>query len=424
MDGLRSARVLVVDNEIAEAGGFMQALAKEGIGSVWYSGEINGLPDRPLRGIRLAAIDLDLGGAGATDVGQTITTLERLVDSQNGPYLAIAWTKHKDLVEEFTLKAATLPCPPVIVIPLLKSDVRDTEGAFDFASIAHNVRDALENAYPLGLLAFWEQMVHESSGSIMEMMSGGNTWDGGSKETLALLLRECASIDDPGHVKLRALLEAFNSLQFDTIEANTALLDSGQADVLLKPQVIGVPAMPSPLAPRLNRRLLFGMPLPDAAPGNIYQPEVILSGEWNVFPTVDELLRDIAQKDKEQELKDGGSLAVAMEISPPCDYQQRKIKRARFICGVAVASKNRNLLKPQGDFIRPTPIGREAIIAFDDGPLKGDRMFLWNSHYIVSVHPAQVLPGTALNRLRQLPLMDIQAWIGSHVSRPGYLSVP
>ena len=424
MDGLRTVRVLVIDNEVEEAIGFMQALAKERIGAVWYSGKEDELPGTSLQGIRLAALDMDIGEVGTPDIGPTLTALERLVDEHNGPYLAIAWTKHPDLVEEFRDKAATLPCPPIEVIPLVKADVKDSEGSYDFATIATRLRSALEQAYPLGLLAFWEQMVHDSSDSIVEIMSGEQPWGDQSKRTLALLLWESAGEDDPSDVKLRSLLETFSALQFDAIEANAALLDTSQANDLVKPLVpIRKPTEPLPSAPKLNKHLLFGVPLPDVAPGNIYQPEVISAGDKNVFPTIDDLLQDMAQKDKESELKGLGCLAVVMEISPLCDYQQRKIKRARFICGVAVLQENRNLLKQQSDFIRSTPVGREAVIAFDDGPLRGNRVILWDSHYIVSVPPSQVVRESALHRLRQLPLMDIQAWIGSHANRPGYLSI-
>ena len=219
------------------------------------------------------------------------------------------------------------------------------------------VQKALDECYPLGLLAFWEQMVHKSSGSIMEMMPEGNSWIDGSKRTLALLWKCAAGEGDPQDVKLRALLEAFNSLQFDTMESDTALLDTETANKLVNSlQTEEAPSEGSDLAARLNRRLLFGVPLPDVAPGNIYKSEAIGSAEEGAFPALDELLDDMAQTGKEQELKEAGSLAVAMEITPLCDYQQKKVRRARFVCGIAVRSDKDNLVK-KGDFVRKTPRG-------------------------------------------------------------------
>ena len=422
MDGLRTTRVLVIDDQRDEAQGVIDALARDGIGAIYYSQDLTSHPNQPLTGVRLATLDMNLENLSPTDppaaTAAILSVLRKLIAENNGPYLAIAWTKHPELVEEFTNRAATLPCPPVRVIPLLKADVQAEDGSFDFEKIAAEVQKALDECYPLGLLAFWEEMVHKSSGSIMEMMPEGNSWTDGSKRTLALLWRHSAGEGDPQDVKLRALLEAFNSLQFDTMESDTALLNTETANSLVSfLEVEEAPSGGSDLAARLNRRLLFGVALPDVASGNVYEPGTIASAGEGAFPTIDELLDDMAQPDKKQGLKEAGSLAVAMEITPLCDYQQNKVRRARFVCGIAVGPERSNLVK-RSDFVRQTP-----VVWFDNEPLRGNRIVAWNSHFIVSVPPNQVPQGAALVRLRQSPLMEVQAWIGSHATRPGYLSV-
>ena len=422
MDGLRTTRVLVIDDERAEAQGVIDALAKDGIGAIYFSQDVTHHPDQPLTGVRLATLDMNLENLPSPDppaaTATVLSVVSSLIAGNNGPYLVIAWTKHPELVEEFTKRAAALPCPPVGVIPLLKAEVRAEDGSFDFAKIAAEVRRALDECYPLGLLAFWEQMVHKSSGSIMEMMPDGNSWTDESKRALALLWRHSAGEGDPQDVKLRALLEAFNALQFDAIESDTALLNTTTANDLAHSLEFraDLPATPN-LAAGLNRRLLFGVALPDVASGNIYQPAAIDSAEEDAFPTADELLDDMAQCGKKQELIEAGSLAVTMEITPLCDYQQGKVRRARFVCGIAVDPDKVNLLKKNG-FIYKTP-----EVCFDDNPLHGNRVVAWNSHFIISASPNQVPRGAALVRLRQAPLMAVQAWVGSHATRPGYLAV-
>ena len=422
MEGLRTTRVLVIDDRRDEAQGVIDSLARDGIGAIYYSQDLTSHPNQPLTGVRLATLDMNLENLPPTDppaaTAAILSVLGRLIAKQNGPYLAIAWTKHPELVEEFTNRAAALPCPPIRVIPLVKADVKTEDGSFDFEKIASEVRKALDECYPLGLLAFWEQMVHKSSGSIMEIMPEGNSWTEGSKSTLALLWRHSAGEGDPQDVKLRALLEAFNSLQFDTMESDTALLNTETANGLVSSlQIEEAPSGGSDLAAKLNRRLLFGVALPSVASGNVYKPEAIVSGGEGTFPTIDELLEDMAQPGKKQELIEAGSLAVAMEITPLCDYQHGKVRRARFVCGIAVGTEWGNLVK-RSDFVRQTP-----VVCFEMEPLRGNRIVAWNSHFIVSVPPDQVPRGTALVRLRQSPLMEVQAWIGSHATRPGYLSV-
>ena len=116
MDGLKTSRVLVLDDDINEARPFMEALAKRSIGWVYYPGDDESkLPseDGRLTGIRLAALDLDLGVGG--EAGPVIEVLVRnlnsLVHEKNGPYLAIAWTSKDDTYfEEFQNRLADLNC--------------------------------------------------------------------------------------------------------------------------------------------------------------------------------------------------------------------------------------------------------------------------------------------------------------------------
>ena len=422
MEGLRTTRVLVIDDRRDEAQGVIDALARDGIGAIYYSQDLTLHPNHPLSGVRLATLDMNLENLPPTDppaaTAAILSVLRELIAANNGPYLAIAWTKHPELVEEFTNRAASLPCPPVRVIPLLRADVQSEDGSFDIEKIGAEVQKALDECYPLGLLAYWEQMLHKSSGSIMEMMPEGNSWTDDSKRTLALLWRHSAGEGDSQDVKLRALLEAFNSLQFDTMESDTALLNNEAAISLVSSlEIKEAPSGGSDLAARLNRRLLFGAAHPEVASGNIYEPGTIVSAGEGAFPTIDELLDDMAQPGKKQVLMEAGSLAVAMEITPLCDYQQSKVRRARFVCGIALEPERSNLVK-RSDFVRGTP-----VVWFENEPLRGNRIVAWNSHFIVSVPPHQVPKGKALVRLRQSPLMEVQAWIGSHATRPGYLSV-
>ena len=170
---------------------------------------------------------------------------------------------------------------------------------------------------------------------------------------------------------------------------------------------------------RLNRRLLFGIHLPDAAPGNIYRIDDIAANVADFMPSQTELLNDMAQSEQTQPLIEAGCVALALEITPICDHQQGKARQARFICGVAVPSNKLNLIKTNAEYLRQLPLGG----SFHDEQLGGDAVILWNSHYLLSLPPDHVPENRALLRLRQMPLTDVQAWVGNHAARPGYLSV-
>ena len=127
MDGLRIARVLVLDNEIDEAKPFMEALAKRGVGATYFSGDVEKLPcpNQKLTGIRLAVLDLDLTGEreAKAAIGTLLQSVNAIIGRDNGPYLAIAWTGTDDeFFSEFVKQQRNLECRPIKVIKMSKAD--------------------------------------------------------------------------------------------------------------------------------------------------------------------------------------------------------------------------------------------------------------------------------------------------------------
>ena len=427
MDGLRTARVLVLDDQIEEAKPFMEALAKRGIGATYFSGQDDTLPaeDDKLTGIRLAAIDMDLDIASddaRVIVPRLIGTMNRLIAADNGPFLAIAWTKHDEYVTTFReMSQAKLACPPISIIAMPKQQYGDIEAIFD------KVNEAVGNCYPLNLLGFWEQSIHDSSSSVMDIMSRspGNpiTWSNDSIETLRLLIKAAVEEETTFQTKLLALLAAFSSIQLDAVESGTSLSPE-KAEELRSPLDTHLASGSSAeqdtssfdIAATLNRRLWFTKPSPNVAPGNIYDSSCFPSQARPVFPTLKTLLQDMGQRLLKPEEKEGW-LPVAMEVTPLCDYQHGKRKLPRFVCGIAVPTTGINLVKTGGYLQRAGPIDFEAE------PLKGTKTIVWNAHYIVSVPEEEIAGVSALVRMRQSNLIDVQAWLSMQGNRPGYLSI-
>ena len=428
MDGLKTTRVLVVDDDAAEATLFMEALAQHGIGSIRFSGEEDKLPaeNNKLTGIRLAVIDMDLDGAGG-DVNVVIPRLlgimSRLLAEDNGPYLAVAWTKHDDYVDSFRERCPSeLGCPPIRIIPMSKQSFKDIE------SISHKVDQEIGESYPLGLLGFWEQTIHKSSGSVMQILPvpTESTWTAHSKQTLSLILDAASGANDSSIASLAALLSAFSSLQLDSIETDIASLVDGDASRLISPLAeVNVPDALG-LKAELNYRILCTEADDNIAPGNIYRCDELCSSEALLFPPLDDLLDDMVtakdncKRDQQKEtLKVAGCVPIAMEVTPLCDYQQDKYKLPRFVCGVALPYEEKGRVKKPDGFLRTD----NSPIAFPDCPLAGTKLLVWNSRYTVSVPKAMVSSEAALIRLRQAPLVDIQAWLASQLNRPGYVSL-
>ena len=422
MDGLKTTRVLVVDDDADEATLFMEALAQHGIGSIRFSGEVDKLPaeNNKLTGIRLAVIDMDLDGAGGSVdvvIPRLFGVIGRLLAEDNGPYLAVAWTKHDEYVDSFRERCQSeLVCRPIGIIPMSKTHFTDIE------SISQKVDQAIDESYPLGLLGFWEQAIHRSSGSVMQILPNSTDWVAQSQKSLRLLLNSAAHRKDSAAVKLISLMSTLNSLQFDAIETIVATEEDATGESLIAPlNGIKLSKEDAPLKSTLNYRLLCTDVAHGTAPGNIYTCDGICSGESSAFPTLTELIADAANPDKPaavQELECAGCLPIAMEITPLCDYQQRARGIPRFICGLAVPEDKGKFLKERAHFLR-----RMDPITFESPPLIGTMLLTWNSHYVVTVPKSLVESHAGLLRLRPAPLIDVQAWLGGQGNRPGYLSV-
>ena len=422
MEGLRTARVVVIDDKFEEALPFIQAVARQRIGILYYSGvKEEELPEEEnqLTGIRLAALDMNLGHDENAEIPLMLSTilsvLDRLIDEKNGPYLAIAWTNRPEVVDEFKERARKLACPPIDVITMGK-DTAKVGNEYNLGEVFSEIQKAINGCYPLRLLSYWEQQVHESSGSVMELIPGAEDWIARSRRTLALLLASSSGADDPSEAKLGALLSGFNSLQLDAIETSTGSLSEEEIAPLIEPLEVVNPDGDLDLKAILNRRLLFTRPIPNIAPGNIYDSSVFSQSEPVPLPTLQDLLLDMAQQGKAEELEQVSTL-VAMEVTPLCDYQQHKMRVARFILGIALPTNRVGLLK-RADFLRRLP-----VTTFEDEPLQGSFVIVWNSHYVITAVPSAIPDSSAFLRMRYAPLIDTQAWLGSQANRPGYLSV-
>ena len=218
-----------------------------------------------------------------------LSVLGRLLDERNGPYLAIAWTNHSEVVSAFKERVKELGCPPIDVITMEK-DMAKVGDEYDLGQVFSKIQEAMDSCYPLRLLSYWEQQVHESSGSVMELMPGAEDWIGRSQQTLALLLASSSGTDDPSEAKLGALLSGFNSLQLDAIETSTGSLSEEEIALLIEPLEAVDSDGDLDLKAILNRRLLFTRPIPNIAPGNIYNSSVFSKSEATTLPTLQDFV--------------------------------------------------------------------------------------------------------------------------------------
>jgi hypothetical protein len=118
--------VVVIDDQPNEALPIVQTLSRNGIATHYFKGNSEkDIPLQPLSGIRLVFLDLQL--IDSHDEHQLaqhgFNTLKKIIDSNNGPYLLVLWSKNKEKYKKDFINL--LPtCPHLIPVSIIEFDKR------------------------------------------------------------------------------------------------------------------------------------------------------------------------------------------------------------------------------------------------------------------------------------------------------------
>ncbi len=473
MIGLRTARVVVIDDNPAEAFPIIHALGKLGIGAAYIQGDIDDLPEGPLAGIRLAFVDMNLNIAGENDhiIAKTIKVMERVIGKRASPIVIVIWTKHHDLISHFksALKKHLPMLKPGIVLTLDKPFNYENEPwAYELPkgnSIMKEVGEAVSGLSPLDLLWSWEQVVHEATGKTSAAISDlvhrtgqdpgtdSNTpahWCDCVRSLLGTIVYEVggATISD-GNSALRAMFAGMNPILYDRIEhidhSDKAILKSAletakQAEeerkagrrLFLSEEQIG----------KVNKMFLLAPAHPikgvSHQPGDIH---VRRSWDKNTSPfligetghvTKREVILDIADLPQSTDSQStayknkrrialGKYVPFVLELTAPCDFAQQKAKMARFIAGVLVTKGIS--VKPKGRAPYLKSLGFVQLDKKDGFELDGLFELIVDARFVFGVPVREIARQRPVSRLRSEALQDVIAWFAAHAARPGHISL-
>ncbi len=172
MNGLKTARVVVIDEDLAEVQALLRELARLGIPALHFTGEKADLPSDPLQGVRVVFLDLQLGAESNPNqfLPATINVLSRLLaPSAKGTGL-VFWTKHEDLIAQTLARLKTsLPgFTPAFVGRLANKEALVRDGSKCMAALAQELR----TRHARLTLWEWEQSVHDATTSVTELILG------------------------------------------------------------------------------------------------------------------------------------------------------------------------------------------------------------------------------------------------------------
>jgi len=438
MIGLKSTRVIVVDDEEREALPIMKALAKKGIPCAYFHGaNIKELPEEKdkFSGIRLAVLDMDLvPGVGdeKSKISTLISCLERLLSPDNGPYIALIWTNNpllRNQFEENIFSNSGLP-NPIDIIMLTKAECKK-EGEFDIGIIENKIENTFRSFSPLKIIQAWEEGNFKATTEVSNTLSNQipdekdpKKWrDAWKLKTLNLmyaLAKEVAGENLNKNSVLVGLCNSLNPLHSDRMELFTtdlsASLASEAEELLNYSQDCG----PERKA-RINTMLHLAFEENSTyATGNVYRFESDKVPPWGL--SYDNLLSDLLQKEyyeSEKKKKEISSVSkyVLLEVSASCDHAQRNIRAARFLTGLIVPEDEQKKIKKPKDY--SNFIWRIGPLYIQKEDLKGLYYLYFSARHLVTCSVDEAREMKPFARLRSQALTDIQSWFVQHASRPG-----
>lgn len=238
LGGLNS--VLIIDDKYEEASPVIQALAVNGVSTIYWDGNLESKPESPLKGIRLVILDMRFSTSTDAHIINSILFqyLKSAISDKNGPYILCMWSKHDSeylvaFKEELPNKA-DIPQPYLItnleknnfikVIDVKNEVFEEIAASLDEAvdvqakkevlqimqnaGIAENVekveliddvveklRDHLNQKFreanSLSILLMWEKIVNLASSKLVNDVSGlsspGANWDNNIKRLIQQL---------------------------------------------------------------------------------------------------------------------------------------------------------------------------------------------------------------------------------------------
>jgi hypothetical protein len=447
MDGFRTARALVLDNDPNEAAPVIEALGGLGVGVLFHTGYKAEELETKHRGIRLLIIDMVLENRGATSSDPTlcistlIGTLGALLEDDHHPVVVVCWTKHTEFKDLFEVAfKATFPKFRFDTVILFSKD----ELKKNPEALLEKVKEALACTEPFSLLLEWEQQVHNAATHttsqvtrlISEQLPDNEKWgELAYKVCAALVIAERgrrAGLED-GSTAATALLAALSPLLADRLEvsgwekmpsvlgcyerlrlatnAEWNSLQNGRPKSSLLPR--GIPSA-------LNA-MIHCAPYSksgEAVPGTIWRvPDdkveatklgfLGLGLDWEKFKN--------EAFDKHPE---GKLVPIFVEATPPCDFAQDKASVARLIAGYFVETPGGKPSK--ANFL--WTIGPLLLADIDDFK-PADYWLLFSAKHFVTTTRNMTAGWSPIYRLRQSALSNLTACVGSHVSRSGFMTV-
>ncbi|MGV8120414.1 MAG: hypothetical protein AB2L14_11685 [Candidatus Xenobiia bacterium LiM19] len=482
MKWLQTARTVVIDDDPEEAFPLLISLAHLGIGALYFNGDKERFPKSPINGIRIVFLDLRLTGSINVEperfIPMAIEVLKATVSLESGLTGIICWTKFEEDIE--TLKKL-IPDMLKDFNPSFLLSLKDKSFLKDNVDkLEKQIEKELRSHHAHKILWEWEQAVHEAATGTTNLISevAGKEDEDLLKILAALVSSSAGNLDLDTSLCENFLFDMLNPIHYDQLEAlskegyisvphinellkklkeevkltdiqkvklNTAVLISKNVDKKASWQPGNVYMIRPKLKSKcpvthfkINAKSLIKTMSPNWRKDEIYkrldnensklkkelEDLEKLKSPTNKSKEPESIQSDIESKSKELASKEdeitSACIPVLVEMSPACDYFQKKKPCSRFIGGMLIPEKLIEIFKVNSqDRVYLKQV--DPISVFE---LEGNWHLILNARFLFGIMTEQAkMISQPICRLRSHVLVDIQAWFASHAARPGFLSV-
>ena len=417
-----SGRVVIVDDEFREALPLIRTLSQRRVAVTFFRGRLEDLPSEPFKDVRIVFLDIVLEGLeGADDktkISALMNVVKKIISKENGPFVLAIWTKHLELTEKLqnALKEEEFY---TLTVNLEKDTFFEKKEGSDEWTFKEDKKDKLQRIIEEKIRAIdifkvfinWENLIHDASSMTVNEISKFSEFDDHWNDKMKRIFfsfakaqagRLIENMED--REKITSALYTFNQIFSDIFERDIQqFIIEG---ISLEDGDIG-----EEVKVKINSRILIDTaPRNELYPGNVYKDQ-------NADVT---FIKEILNENREDVLGSiaENSISIFVEVTPICDFVQRKAKMNRVIKGVLIpdsAGTDTGIwrrIKKHALFLYVSP-----TIHYEG---KDYRMIL-DFRYFTSVKADELKGKNVLFRIRKELLSDIQIKLSSHINRTGVL---
>lgn len=168
-----AGRIAIIDDKYAEAEPLIRSLGKQGVPYVYYSGNVELLPDAPVKGIRFMFLDIELAGmegqSNKNKASALTAILKKIIAPDNGPYVVVFWTTHDEVILQLKENLDASNISPVCYVEAEKQKFIGTD--CDIAALAEHLGETLKDIGAFWLYVEWENILNESAKDFVNRFS-------------------------------------------------------------------------------------------------------------------------------------------------------------------------------------------------------------------------------------------------------------